>query len=67
MVTIGDIRTNVSVLEKSTKLNCSKCEKDKETDFSRKVKGKTPMDDLNVRAPEASGTTQESHSNRFID
>jgi len=48
-VIVNDLRTKVSLLERSTEANSSRCEKDEETGSSRKIqgkKGKAPMDDL---------------------
>jgi len=57
-VTVNDLRTNISHLEKSTKANSSRCEKDEETGSLRKIqgnKGKAPIDDLDGKAPESGG------------
>jgi len=68
-VTVNDLRTNVSFLEKSIEANSSWCEKDEEVSSSRKIqgkKGKASMDDLDGKAPESGVTIQESPSIRPI-
>jgi len=58
-MTVSDLRTHVSLLEKSMEVNSFKCNKDGETSSSRKVlvnKGKAPIGNLNVKVPEFSGT-----------
>jgi len=62
-VTVNNLSTNVSLLEMSIEANSSKYEKDEETSSSRKIqgkKGKAPMDDLDVEAPEFGGIIRES-------
>jgi len=69
-VTVNDLRTNVSLLEKSTEANSSRCKKDEETGSSRKIqgkKGKASMDDLDVEVPECGGIIRESLGIRLID
>lgn len=56
-VTINDIRSNASILQKSTKANSSKQDKDVEVGSSKKAKrkkGKDPMADLDTEGPESS-------------
>jgi len=66
-VTINDLRTNVSFLEKSSEANSSRCEKEEEVGFSKKIqgkKGKTPMDD---KVPETDGIIRESPDIHLIE
>jgi len=69
-VTVNDLRTNVSFLDKSTEANSSRCQKDKEIGSLRKIqgkKGKAPMDDLDSKAPESGGIIRESSDIRLIE
>ena len=57
-------------MEKSTKLNYSKCKKDKETDALTKVQGKRGkafIYNLNFKALEPCGTIRESHGIYLAD
>lgn len=54
-MTISDLRSNASILQKSTKTNSSKQEKDVEVGTSKKAKekkGKVPLADLDAEGPE---------------
>jgi len=69
-VTINDLRTNISLLEKSMEANSFRCEKDEETGSLREIqgkKGKASMDDLNGEAPESSGIIRESSGIHLVD
>jgi len=56
-VTVNDLRTNVSFLEKSTEANSSWQGK----------KGKAPMDDLDSKVPESGGIIRESPGIHLIE
>ena len=69
-MTVNDLRTNVSLLEKIMEVNSSRCEKDEEVGSSRKIQGKmgkAPMDDLDGKEPESDGIIRESLGIRLID
>jgi len=69
-VTVNDLRTNISILEKSTEVNFCRCEKDEKIGSSRKIqgkKGKAPMDDLDGKALESNGIIRESPIIHLID
>jgi len=68
--TINDLRTNISLSEKSMKMNFSKWDKDEETGSSRKIygkKGKAPMDDLDGKALKSDGIIRGSFGIRLVD
>ena len=69
-MTVNDLRTNVSFLEKSAEANSFQCEKDEEVGCLRKIqgkKGKAPKDDLDGKTPEFGGITRKSPGIRLID
>jgi len=69
-VTVNDLRTNVSFLEKSTEANSSRCEKDEEVGSSMMIQGKRsklPMDDLDSKVPESGGIIRESPGIHLIE
>jgi len=62
-VTVNDLRTNVSILEKTMEANSSTCKKDEEINSLRKIqgkKGKAPTGDLDGKAAEFGGIIRES-------
>ena len=69
-MTVNDLRTNVSISEKSKEENSSRCENDGEIGSLRKIhgrKGNGPIDNLNGKVPESSGTIRGSPGIHLID
>jgi len=69
-MTLNDLRTNVFLFQKSTKVNSFRQEKDEEIDSLRKAKGKKekgPMEDLDAEVPKSCDATHESLVIHLVD
>ena len=70
MMTINDLWSNASVLQKSTEANSSKQDKDVEAGSLKKAKGKKgkdPVADAEAEGPESSGDAHGSPRVHFAD